>query len=298
MPRPGGVLPWASQPPPVGVCCAHRDIGWVLTTGCGISGRRSPWRRGPASPGVAVRLVGAELTAAIWTRAQRCGSPSARNHSFSSGPTPSPGTGSPASPGVAATASTSSALTGSRSTRTSCRCPDAVSVTTSVTKYRRNRTCPGCRRRAPAPGLGRPGVSYTNGWLTPSPTGNGSWLVARDGSVMPAAGTSSAPASRRHWSPWLVSAVGPWSLSARSRGRVGGPGWPSLSVSAGPPLGPPASVEAPAVSVGWSTAGLGFRSAPAAGGLVGWSIAGPATWPASPVPVSPAAVSPSAVTAS
>jgi hypothetical protein len=172
MPRPGGVLPWASQPPPVGVCCAHRDIGWVLTTGCGISGRRSPWRRGPASPGVAVRLVGAELTVAIWTRAQRCGSPSARNHSFSSGPTPSPGTDSPASPGVAATASTSSALTGSRSTRTSCRCPDAVSVTTSVTKYRRNRTCPGCRRRAPAPGPGRPGVSYTNGWRTPSPTGN------------------------------------------------------------------------------------------------------------------------------
>jgi hypothetical protein len=28
---PGGVLPWAaSQPPPVGVCCAHEDIGWVL----------------------------------------------------------------------------------------------------------------------------------------------------------------------------------------------------------------------------------------------------------------------------
>src|SRR5215211_7834344 len=59
MPRPGGVLPWASQPP-VGVGCAHRDIGWVLTTGCGISGRRSAWRRAPASPGVAVRQVDAE----------------------------------------------------------------------------------------------------------------------------------------------------------------------------------------------------------------------------------------------
>ena len=44
------------------------------------------------------------------------------------------------------------------------RCPDAVSVTTSVTRYLRSRTWSGavlqCRRPP-----GRPGVTYTNGWL-------------------------------------------------------------------------------------------------------------------------------------
>src|SRR5512132_2155980 len=116
-------------------------------------------------------------TAAVMPAGQRGGSPSGRNQSLLSDVGDPGWVGASDRLGSAVTASTSWSLIGSRSTRSSCRCPASVSVTISVTRYRRSRTCPGCRRRLlerPCPG---PGVSYSNGRLTPSPTPNPS-LVA------------------------------------------------------------------------------------------------------------------------
>ena len=86
--------------------------------------------------------------------------------------------------------------------RTSWRCPASVSVTTSATRYRRSRTCPSCRRRVPAPPSGRPGVSYTNGRLTPSPTGSRSCPAGSTGLSLTVADSSSTPTSIRPTGGW------------------------------------------------------------------------------------------------